>query len=116
MSEHNNNTHSDAHERDNHYISIVVNDVELGYINPRTIKARAQFDIEAAISGATPASDLLRWLVTYAHVKEDDIARIREELAEMEAWRLVELLISIQEAVGKALTLPKVYKQRSISR
>lgn len=94
-------------------IQIAVNGVMLGTIDPRTIKARAQFDLEDAISSATPATRLLTWLTQYAGVRNDDVPAIREALADMEAWRILDLLLSIQEAVGKSLLPPKGYKRRS---
>lgn len=93
-------------------IIIKVGDMEVGSINPRTIKARAQFDIEDAISSATPATNLLKWLVQYAGTPAEALPGIKEELAEMSAWHIIELLQSIQEAVGRALRPPKGYKRR----
>jgi hypothetical protein len=97
-------------------VIIRVGDVEVGRVNVRTLKGKAQFALEDAVQSATPATRLLAWLQTYAGLDAADVPRVRDELGELEAWRIVALLIEIQEAIGKAMQLPNDFRRRSRTR
>jgi hypothetical protein len=84
-------------------VSIVVGGLELGSVDVRALKARAQFDLED-VKGAY---DLLTWLQNYAGVAEADLPKIRDELGEMPIGAIIDLAQGISEAIGQALSVPK---------
>ena len=90
-------------------LEIVVNGVQLGMVDVRTLKARALFDLESVLM----AHDLLDWLQKYAGVSQDDIPAVKEELAEMPLQAIIDLARSIAGAIGKAMQLPKANRQPS---
>lgn len=99
-------------EREALAIVIRVGDLEVGSVNLRTLKGRAQFDLEDAITSPTPATRLLTWLTTYAGLSQRDLPRVREELAEMEIHGIVDLLQDISEAIGRGMQLPNGSRRR----
>lgn len=94
-------------------IAIVVNGVEFGAVDVRTLPARAQFDLE----DMQGAYDLLAWLQHYAGVREADLPALREELADMNVQAILDLTVAISTAIGQALRLPNAtrpaWRQRS---
>ena len=90
-------------------LEIVVNGVQLGMVDVRTLKARALFDLEEI----QLAHDLLDWLQKYAGVSEDDIPTVKEELAEMPIQAIIDLARSIAGAIGQAMKIPKASRQPS---
>lgn len=78
----------------------------VGSLDLRTLTGRAQFDLEDALSSPTPATALLKWLEKHAGLAAADVPAVREELADMPVREIIDLMIAISEAVGKAMQLP----------
>ena len=91
-----------ADDRPNKLIDIVVNGKVLGTVDTTTLKARAQFDLE----DCGGVYDMLDWLVKYAGVQEADLPGIRDELGEMTVQAIVDLTLTISEAIGSAMNVP----------
>jgi hypothetical protein len=91
-----------ADNRPQTQIDIVVNGKVLGTVDVTTLKARAQFDLE----DCSGVYDLLDWLVKYAGVTETDLPAIRDELGEMNVQAIVDLTMTISEAIGSAMHIP----------
>jgi hypothetical protein len=92
-------------------IDIRVGGVTFGTIDPLTLKARAQLDLERARG----ALDLLRWCQTHAggsgergaDGEPSELDRLEEELAEMPLSAVMDLIVSISGALGEAVQIPK---------
>lgn len=95
-------------------IDIRVGGVVVGTVDTRTLKARAQFDVEEGIASPTPATALLRWLQQYAGLSDDDTPQVKEEISEMPVSAIIDLFVSISEAIGRGMQLPP--KSRRASR
>lgn len=81
-------------------VQIAVDDVVLGEVNPKELTAGAQFDLE----DCKGAYDLVDWIVRYAGGdKEQAVAALRP----MKAQALVDLLLEISTALGRAVEIPK---------
>lgn len=84
-------------------IDIRVGGVVVGTVDTRALKARAQFDLEEGIGSPTPATALLRWLQKYAGLSDDDTPQVKAEIGEMPVSAIIDLFVSISEAVGKGM-------------
>ncbi len=93
-----------------HDIVLRVGETQIGVINVRDIRARAQLDLEATLSSATPVNDLIAWLVRYASV---DAETARTAIADMPLSAIMDLILDIQEALAQGLLLSKKLKKSS---
>lgn len=87
-------------------IEIRVNGVCFGTLDPETLKARAQMDLEK-VQGAY---DLLRWCETHAGVAGEQRAELERQLGEMPLRAIFELAQSIAQAMAQILRVPKLRK------
>lgn len=94
-------------------VDIVVGGVVAGTVNTRTLKARAQFDLEDGINSPMPARALLTWLTTYAGISERELPQIKEELAELEVGAIIDLFLEISQAIGRGMRLPNASPRAS---
>jgi hypothetical protein len=83
-------------------IDIVVNGVVFGTVDVTKLKAKAQL----ALEDSSGVYDLLEWCKTYAGVKEENLPKLRDELGEMDIQAIVDLTLSISEAIGSAMNVP----------
>lgn len=86
-------------------IEIKVDGVVLGTIDPKTLKARALFEIEKARS----AHDMVDWLAMYAGANRDETIDV---LSEMPLQAVADMALSISEALGQAVEVPKPTARR----
>lgn len=100
---------------DEHRIIITIGETPIGSIDVRTTPARAQLDLEAIYSSATPVTALLSWLERYANVSFDDRERVRDTLADAPLSTIVDLLFDIQSALAQGLLLSKKVRKSSSS-
>lgn len=84
-------------------VDIIHNGRVVGTLYPRELTGRAQLDLEDAVT----IKHLLAWLKTYAQCSDDDIAAIREELAEGALEGLQAFALAIGEAMAAAVRVPK---------
>lgn len=103
---------SDDDPRTEHLIQIKVGDLVAGVIDARTIKGRAQWELETM----RRTYDLLDWLERWAGLSRDERARLEDELGDMHPSALEELGTSIGTAMRRALTLPNASRRPSRSR
>lgn len=96
-------------------IDIRVNGATFGTIDPLTLRARAQIDLERIFSSGTPVLDMLRWCERYGGVsaqpgpdgEPSELERLEDELAEMPLTAVIDLAMGISAALGEAMSLPK---------
>ncbi len=93
-------------------VEIKVGDLVVGEVDPRTLKAKALFDLERTATGL----GLISWLETYAGLGAKDRPAVEAEIGEMSLGALAELALAIGEAIGAGLRLPNGSKRGSSRR
>lgn len=81
-------------------VEIIVDGVLLGTLDPDTLTANAQFELEEA----QQSIELLDWLERYAGA---DRAEARRIVGAMQLTALLDLGMSIGTALGEAIKVPK---------
>lgn len=81
-------------------VDIVVDGVLLGSLDPNTLTANAQFELEEA----SQATELLDWLARYAGANRSDVRKV---IGDMPLTSLMEIGRSIGTALGEAIKVPK---------
>lgn len=97
-------------------IDIRVNGVAFGTIDPSRLKARAQIDLERSRG----ALDLLRWCRDHGGVSDQrgpngepsELEQLEDELGDMPLQAIMDLIVSISEALGASVEIPKVRPRR----
>ena len=89
-------------------ISIVVNGVSFGTVDPHALKVRAQMDLER-VRGVY---DLLDWCRDHAGVGTEALRQLEDELAEMPLGAAVKLATEVSEALARAIQIPKASGRR----
>ena len=92
---------------DDHLIELIVRGQSFGVIDTTDLRGSAQIELDRMRT----IDDLFDWLVKHAGVTEDEIPQIEQDLGDMPAIAIRELMQAMGTAIATAITIPNPSRQ-----